>query len=154
MVSGPPTLESMVYWPAARSLSMRDASWLLLPARYSISILKLFLKASGSLVRASGAGGPLTTTLPSFWAAETSWSHAADAPATVGAAAGAAAGDEVGPHAPRATPSKPSPAAEPSRSTSRRLTMCVFISDVPLSGYGAQSVASLVSTCRLTEAPA
>ena len=32
-VSGPLMLTSMVYWPAARSLSIREASWLLLPAR-------------------------------------------------------------------------------------------------------------------------
>src|SRR6516165_7369489 len=64
-VSAPPRLTSMEYCPAARSLWMREASSLLLTARYSMSMLKAFLNASGSLVRASGAGGPLTVILPS-----------------------------------------------------------------------------------------
>src|SRR5579883_2601690 len=59
----------MVYWPAARSLWIREASWLELPPRYSRSMPNFSLKAGGSLARASGSGGPLTVTLPSFLAA-------------------------------------------------------------------------------------
>src|SRR5216683_6415923 len=130
-VSGPPKLTSMVYWPAARSVSMREASWLELTARYSISMLKRCLKAAGIFVRASGTGGPLTTILPSFCAAATNWSQAvAAAVVCAGAAlavgwapggavgAGALAGAVVGAHAPSATPSSPVPVAPASRSTS------------------------------------
>src|SRR5262245_41132569 len=118
-------LTSIVYWPAARSLSRREASWLVLPPRYSISMPNRDLKASGSLVRASGAGGPLTTTLPSFFAAATSASQ------SVGPAAVTWAGAVVG--AAReglleelvqlisARPSEPAPAANASRSIARRL---------------------------------
>src|SRR5690348_426217 len=54
---------------------MREASWLELPARYSMSMPENFLNASGSLVLAPGSGGPLTTTLPSALPAARSVSH-------------------------------------------------------------------------------
>src|SRR5438132_3645095 len=97
MVSAPPTLASMVYWPALRSLSRRDASWLELPPRYSSSIPNLSLKAGGTLARASGSGGPLTTTLPSFLAAAMRSSQVAGEPLAAGLAAPLAPGAAADP---------------------------------------------------------
>src|ERR671932_2904989 len=88
-VSLPERLMSMVYWPAARSPWMREASCDELPARYSRSMPKRCLKASGILVDAPGSGGPLTTTLPSFFAAATSASQP-EAEGAAGAAVGLA----------------------------------------------------------------
>src|SRR5919204_4151545 len=107
-VSGPPRLTSMVYWLAARSDWMRAASWLLLPARYSRSMLKRCLNAAGSFELASGAGGPLTTALPSFWAAATSWSQPAGAaPVWAGAPVAAGGAGALDPQPVSATPSRP-----------------------------------------------